>query len=157
VSVLAELAVLENATLSSLARYSPRGVLNRKLERDDTGREGARISLRAPSLDAPARALSGGNQQKLALLRCLLTRPKVLLLDDPTRGVDLGAKAEIHELFRELARDGMGLLFHSTELDELLAVCERVMVLYRGRVAATLSGSELSRERLLAHMLGAAA
>jgi ABC-type sugar transport system ATPase subunit len=157
VSVLAELAVLENATLSSLARYSPRGVLNRKLERDDTGREGARISLRAPSLDAPARALSGGNQQKLALLRCLLTRPKVLLLDDPTRGVDLGAKAEIHEHFRELARGGMGLLFHSTELDELLAVCQRVIVFNRGEIVATLSGGELSRERVLAHMLGAAA
>jgi ABC-type sugar transport system ATPase subunit len=157
VSVLAELAVLENATLSSLGRYSPRWILDRKRERDDAAREGARLSLRAPSLDAPARALSGGNQQKLALLRCLLTKPKVLLLDDPTRGVDLGAKAEIHELFRELARGGMGLLFHSTELDELLAVAHRVLVLYRGNVVATLSGSELSRERLLARMLGAAA
>ena len=157
VSVLAELSVLENATLSSLGRYSPRWILDRKRERDDAAREGALLSLRAPSLDAPARALSGGNQQKLALLRCLLTKPKVLLLDDPTRGVDLGAKAEIHELFRELARGGMGLLFHSTELDELLAVAHRVMVLYRGNVVATLSGSELSRERLLGRMLGAAA
>jgi rhamnose transport system ATP-binding protein len=156
-SVLAELSVLENSTLSSLASYSPRGLIDRPRERDDAAREGARLSLRAPSLDAPARALSGGNQQKLALLRCLLTKPKVLLLDDPTRGVDVGAKAEIHELFRELARGGMGLLFHSTELDELLAVCHRVIVFYRGEVVATLSASELSRERLLAHMLGAAA
>jgi len=157
VSVLPALSVLDNSTLSSLPRYSPRGFLDRARERADTEREGARLSLRTPSLDAPAAALSGGNQQKLALLRCLLTKPRVLLLDDPTRGVDLGAKAEIHELLRELARDGMGIVFHGTELDELLAVSHRVMALYRGRVVATLAGSELSRQRVLECILGAAA
>jgi ABC-type sugar transport system ATPase subunit len=156
-SVLAELSVVENASLSSLRRYSPRGFVDRARERADAAREAARLALRAPSLDAPAGALSGGNQQKLALLRCLLARPRLLLLDDPTRGVDVGAKAEIHELLRELTRGGLGVLFRSTELDELVAVAGRVLVLSRGRLVATLSGAELTRERLLEAMLGAAA
>jgi ABC-type sugar transport system ATPase subunit len=151
------LSIVANSTLSSLSRYSPRGLVDREREHSDTAREGARLRLKAPSLDATAATLSGGNQQKLALLRCLLAKPRVLLLDDPTRGVDLGAKAEVHELLRELARDGMGIVFHGTELDELIAVSDRVMVFYRGRVVATLAGSDLSRERVLDCMLGAAA
>jgi ribose transport system ATP-binding protein len=156
-SVLSMLSIVANSTLSSLSRYSPRGLVDREREHSDTAREGARLRLKAPSLDATAATLSGGNQQKLALLRCLLAKPRVLLLDDPTRGVDLGAKAEVHELLRELARDGMGIVFHGTELDELIAVSDRVMVFYRGRVVATLAGSDLSRERVLDCMLGAAA
>ncbi|HVR18646.1 MAG TPA: ATP-binding cassette domain-containing protein, partial [Polyangiaceae bacterium] len=156
-SVLPALSVTDNATLSSVARYSPRGLVDRERERLDVERAGARLRLRAPSLDAPATTLSGGNQQKLALLRCLLTKPRLLLLDDPTRGVDVGAKAEIHELLRELARENLGILFRSSELDELFAVADRVMVFYRGRVVATLTGSELTRERVLEGMLGSAA
>jgi ABC-type sugar transport system ATPase subunit len=156
-SVLPQASVVENATLSSLARYSPRGFVERKRERSDVALEGARLSLKSPSLDAPAGALSGGNQQKLALLRCLLTKPRVLLLDDPTRGVDVGAKAEIHALLHELAQDGIGILLHGTELDELVSVAHRVLVFYRGRLVASFRQKELTRERLLASMMGAAA
>jgi ABC-type sugar transport system ATPase subunit len=156
-SVLAMLSIIANSTLSSLPVYSPRWLVDRTREHSDTEREGARLRLKAPSLAASAGTLSGGNQQKLALLRCLLAKPRLLLLDDPTRGVDHGAKAEIHELLRELAREGLGIVFHGTELDELIAVSHRVMVFYRGRVVSTLAGSELSRERVLERMLGAAA
>ena len=155
--MLSSLSVVKNATLSSVARYSPRGLLDGARERADVERESKALGVKAPSLDAPAAALSGGNQQKVALLRCLLTNPKVLLLDDPTRGVDLGAKAEIHRLLQKLAEGGMGIVFHSTDLEELVAVSERVLVFYRGRVVATLAGSEISRERLLSAMMGAAA
>jgi ribose transport system ATP-binding protein len=155
VSVLTALSVLYNATLSNVARYSPRGFLNRARERADVLCESKALGLRAPSLDAPAAALSGGNQQKLALLRCLFTRPRVLLLDDPTRGVDLGAKAEIHALLQQLAGEGLGVLFHGTDLDELVAVSHRVLVFYRGRIVTTLTGSQISRERLLPSMMGA--
>ena len=156
-SVLPALRVIDNATLSGLARYSPYGLVDRERERRDVERAGAELRLRPPSLDAPAATLSGGNQQKLALLRCLLTKPRLLLLDDPTRGVDVGAKTEIHELLRELARENLGIVFRSTELDELFAVADRVMVFYRGRVVETLTGSELTRERVLEGMLGTAA
>jgi ABC-type sugar transport system ATPase subunit len=157
VSVLPALSVVHNATLSSLARYAPRGPLDRARERADVERESKELGLRAPSLDIAAATLSGGNQQKLALLRCLLTNPRVLLLDDPTRGVDLGAKAEIHALLQKLAQGGMGIMFHGTDLDELVAVSHRALVFYRGRIVTTLAGNEISRERLLASMMGAAA
>jgi ABC-type sugar transport system ATPase subunit len=156
-SVFPAMSVVHNATLSSLRRYSPYGAVERAREHADVERERTRLSLRVPSLEAQARTLSGGNQQKLVLLRCLLTKPRVLLCDDPTRGVDVGAKGEIHELFRELARSSIGILFRSTELDELLAIAGRVMVFSRGRLAATLAGAELTRERVFECMLGAAA
>jgi ABC-type sugar transport system ATPase subunit len=155
-SVIGSQTVLENATLSSLGRYAPYGVVSRERERGDAEREGQKLTLKAPSLDAPAAALSGGNQQKLAILRCLLAKPRVLLLDDPTRGVDLGAKAEIHELLRGLAQQGLGIVFHGTELGELLALCRRVLVFHRGRIVAEHAGETLTRERLLGSMMGAA-
>jgi ABC-type sugar transport system ATPase subunit len=157
ISVFPAMSVAHNATLSTLPKYSPRFIVERNRERVDCEQRGARLHLAAPSLQAPATTLSGGNQQKVALLRCLLTEPRVLLCDDPTRGVDVGAKAEIHELFRELARTGMGIVFRSTELDELFAVARRVLVFHRGRLVATLAGSDLTRERVLEGMLGAAA
>ncbi|HEY3496717.1 MAG TPA: sugar ABC transporter ATP-binding protein [Polyangiaceae bacterium] len=156
-SVLANLRVFENATLSSLAEWSPGLVLDERRERAAAEPELARLRVKAPSLGAPAAALSGGNQQKVALARCLLKKPRVLLLDDPTRGVDLGAKADVYALLRSLAAEGTSLLVHSSELEELVALCDRVLVLVRGRVAATLARGELETHRLLELVMGAAA
>jgi len=153
-SVLAEQSVLENATLSSLRRFSPAALVRRPLEKKAVSRASTRVRLKASSLDAPAGALSGGNQQKVALLRCLLTEPRLLLLDDPTRGVDLGARADVHALLRELAATGTSILFRSTDLAELVELADRVVVLFDGRVVATLERAELSESRLLALMMG---
>ncbi len=155
-SIFAELSVSENATLTSLARFSRWGWVQRAREREALEQRRREVKLKAPSFDAPASALSGGNQQKLALLRALLSGAKVLLLDDPTRGVDIAAKADIHELLRSLAREGFALLLHSTDLDELTALCSRVMVLFRGQLRRTLSGPTLTRDALLGAMMGAA-
>jgi len=156
-SVVAAQSVLENATLSSLSRFSPAALARRHLERAAVARESARVRLKAPSLDAPAAALSGGNQQKVALLRCLLTEPRLLLLDDPTRGIDLGARADVHGVLRELAAAGTSILFRSTDLAELLELADRVLVLFDGKHVATLDRSELSEARLLALMMGGSA
>ncbi|HTQ03332.1 MAG TPA: sugar ABC transporter ATP-binding protein [Polyangiaceae bacterium] len=156
-SVFAELSVLANATLSSLGSLSRAGVVNRRAERAAVARETSRVRLKAPSLDADAGALSGGNQQKVALLRCLLCGPRLLLLDDPTRGIDVGARADVHELLRELAATGTSILFRSTDLAELFALADRVLVLARGRHVATLARAELDEARLLAAMMGGAA
>ena len=91
---------------------------------------------------------SGGNQQKVALLRCLAAGPKVLLADEPTRGVDIGAKGDIHRALGELAAEGMGLVVVTSELPELLSLCDRIVVLWRGRVAASLKKKDFSREGL---------
>jgi ABC-type sugar transport system ATPase subunit len=156
-SVLAELSVLQNATLSSLRAWSQYGVLSAAAERRAAEPETSRVRLKAPSLDAPAGTLSGGNQQKTALVRCLLARPRVLLLDDPTRGIDVAARADVHELLRELAQMGTSVLFRSNDLGELVALADLVLVLARGRHVATLARGELERERLLALMMGAGA
>jgi ABC-type sugar transport system ATPase subunit len=156
-SVLSELSVLENATLSSLRRFSPSGVLSDARERAAVTPETERVKLRAASLDAPAGSLSGGNQQKVALVRCLLGRPRLLLLDDPTRGIDVGARADVHALLAELAANGTSILFRSSDLAELCALSDRVLVLFDGRLVATLGRAELGESRLLALMMGAAA
>jgi len=156
-SVLSELSVLHNATLSSLRAWSPAGILRDADERRAVTPESSRVKLKSPSLDAAAGALSGGNQQKTALIRCLLARPRLLLLDDPTRGIDVAARADVHDLLRDVARSGTSILFRSTDLGELMDLSDRVVVLARGRHVATLARSELDEARLLSLMMGGTA
>lgn len=147
-TVLPDLAITENLTLSSLAELAPHGVLSLDREARVASEMAGRLAVVGAPLDAPARALSGGNQQKVALLRCLAARPKVLLLDEPTRGVDVGAKAEIHRALRAIAASGTGVALVASELPELLDLCDRVVVLARGRVTATVEKKDFSREGL---------
>jgi erythritol transport system ATP-binding protein len=107
------------------------------------------LSIKIPALAAPVTSLSGGNQQKVVLARALLTEPVVLLLDEPTRGVDVGAKSQIAEIMSDLAEAGYGVLFISSELAEVMAMADRVLVMARGRVTAELSGSALTEEALV--------
>jgi ribose transport system ATP-binding protein len=153
-SVLADLSVLWNATLSSLGAYTRWGFVEREREKGAVAARARELRLKAPALTAPARALSGGNQQKVALLRCLLSEPQCLLLEDPTRGVDVAAKSEIYEVMRTLAERGVGILLYSSELDELCSLCDRVLVLFRGQLVASLGKGELTRARLLSTMMG---
>jgi ABC-type sugar transport system ATPase subunit len=149
--------VVENATLSSLDRYCTLGVVNRSRERADVARESGRFALKSAGLGASASSLSGGNQQKLVLIRCLLTEPRLLLLDDPTRGVDIGAKHDVYAALEELADSGVAILFRSTELDELTTICDRILAIYRGRICLELERHEFDRGRLLAALMGSAA
>ncbi|MBT3224368.1 MAG: sugar ABC transporter ATP-binding protein [Proteobacteria bacterium] len=103
------------------------------------------VELDAPSLQAPVEVLSGGNQQKVYLSRCGLAHPKVLLLDEPTRGVDIGAKADIYALLRRWADQGVAIILTTSEIDELLSLSDQIIVLHRGRVAATIDGTVATR------------
>jgi ABC-type sugar transport system ATPase subunit len=154
VSLIRDLAVSANMTLSSLPAFSRAGFLDRERERATAGEMARRLSVNAPSLTAPAYELSGGNQQKVALGRCLIARPRVLLLDDPTRGIDVGARAQVYSLIDELAKQGLGIVLFATELEELLWLCDRILVLYRGSIAVELERSEYSRERILHAAMG---
>ncbi len=157
-SLVPELTIAENTTLSSLARWSRWGVIARRAEQAAALGTLKRLDVRGASdLGLPVRALSGGNQQKVALGRCLLTQPRVLLLDEPTRGIDVGAKADVYTLVSELARSGVSVLFVASEMEELLALSDRVIVLARGRLVDELGAAELSRERILASAMGAGA
>lgn len=153
-SVFPWLSIRENAALSSLDRTSAFGFVDTKKERNRVGELATKLSITA-SIEALAGSLSGGNQQKVAISRCLLSQPKLVLCDEPTRGIDVAAKADVHALIRELAQRGLGILFTSSELDELSALCDRVLVFFRGRLIETLGAGQPSAT-ILGHAMGAA-
>jgi ribose transport system ATP-binding protein len=130
------------------------GVIARRLERAASIKIADRLRLKFGRLQDQVGTLSGGNQQKVVFGRMLLTSPKLLLLDEPTRGVDVGAKAEIYRLLGELAGQGIGVLLASSELPELVGVCDRVVVLRDGRDVATFSTANSSEGELLAAAMG---
>jgi ABC-type sugar transport system ATPase subunit len=150
-------SVVENVTLASLPRFSPGGWLRPRREEEATRRLAAELDLQAPSLGAPVSTLSGGNQQKALLARLWLTEPAVLLLDEPTRGVDVATKARIHRLIDEWTQAGRAVALTSSELPELLALSDRVLVLHRGEVQRALDKREATAERVIAAALGGAA
>jgi ribose transport system ATP-binding protein len=152
-----EHSVLTNTVLSVVERIAKLGVVSRATEQSLTRRITERLSVKLASVHSPVGALSGGNQQKVVLGRGLLTEPRLLLLDDPTRGVDVGAKAEIYQLLGEIARQGVGVLLASSEPAELVGVCDRVVVLSDGRSVRELDTARVSEAELLAAAIGTGA
>lgn len=144
------MSVLHNMTLASLDRVVRGGVIRRSRELQLSLPLVQNLAIRTRSLDVEVSSLSGGNQQKVALAKWLMTQPKVLLLDEPTRGIDVGAKTEIYHLMNRLTAEGKGILLITSELPELLAMADRIVVLHRGRVTAELSGPEATQERVMA-------
>ncbi|WP_030546627.1 sugar ABC transporter ATP-binding protein [Streptomyces albus] len=142
-------SVVRNVSVSSLARFSRGGWLDRARERAAAHRSTRALSLRPDDPSVPVRTLSGGNQQKVVLARWLLRGCRVLLLDEPTRGVDVGARAELYALIRRLADDGVAVLLVSSEVPEVLGLADRVLVLREGRVVHTAPAVELDEHRVL--------
>jgi ribose transport system ATP-binding protein len=145
----------ENLTLMALQRYA-KPWLNPAAEHAALEQAQRDFGIRTGALDVPASALSGGNQQKLALARVLHPDPRIVVLDEPTRGVDVGAKREIYELVQRLARQGLAVLVVSSELMELIGLAHRVAVVRAGRLVATLAADGLTEETLIAHATGVA-
>ena len=112
-----------------------------------------RYRISAPEAGSKIVNLSGGNQQKVAIAKALLTKPRILILDEPTRGIDIGAKAEIYSMMRELADSGMGIILISSELPEIIGICDRVIVMNKGRVSAELPGEGIDEETILRHAM----
>jgi rhamnose transport system ATP-binding protein len=142
--------VAANVGLSSLHGLR----LDRARERETAGGMAERLAIKTPSVETPVGELSGGNQQKVALARALATLPRVLLLDEPTQGVDVGAKAEIHRLLGDLAERGLAIVLISSELPEVLGMCDRIGVMRGGRLCAIVGRQEATPEGLLALALG---
>ncbi|HYW57175.1 MAG TPA: sugar ABC transporter ATP-binding protein [Polaromonas sp.] len=143
----------QNLTLMALEKYA-RPWLKPQVERAALEQAVAEYGIRAGSLDVPASALSGGNQQKLALAKVLHPAPAVVVLDEPTRGVDVGAKREIYYLIQQLASRGLAVIVISSELMELIGLCHRVAVMRAGRLISTLQDAQLTEEELIAHATG---
>ena len=131
---------MTNATLGFIASDE---------EERQAGEAIERLAIKTPSAEQEVRLLSGGNQQKVVLGRWLATSPKVLLMDEPTRGVDVGAKQEIYQLIEELAADGMGVLFASSEMEEVLGLADRVLVMHEGRLMGEVRGAEMTEEAVM--------
>jgi len=150
--IVPDMSVRENLTLALLPRLTRYGVLDRTRQREIVDCYIADLGIKLASPDQPVRELSGGNQQKVILARWLCTSPELLLLDEPTRGIDVGAKQEIQALIRRLADEGLAVLMISSELEELVADTDRVVVLRDGRTVAELTGDQLEQDAILAAM-----
>jgi len=148
-SLIVKLPVAENMTLAALKRFVSNGFLRLRAESAAVQRSIEQLHIKTPSAAVNVDTLSGGNQQKVALAKCLLTEPRIFLLDEPTRGIDVGAKAEIYALVSHLAQEGAAVLMASSELPEILAMCDRVLVLCEGELTATLARAEATQERIM--------
>jgi ribose transport system ATP-binding protein len=145
----------ENATMPTVSCYASWGFIDMAKERRQTDFAFKNLNIHPRALYKAAGTFSGGNQQKIVLAKWLMADSRVLLLFDPTRGVDIGTKQEIYGLMRRFADTGRAILFYSTELPELMGLCDRVLVMYRGRIVAQLAKDTLTEDRIGAAMLGA--
>jgi ribose transport system ATP-binding protein len=152
--LIQDMTVKENLTLTSLARFFRGGLLRHATERSYVRAQVTRYGIRAASIESPMRTLSGGNQQKVAVARSLQSGPSVLVLDEPTQGVDVGGKSDVLRLLRQAADDGVAVLVCSSDLEELEQVCQRIVVMRRGRAVAELAGSAITRQTILRECYG---
>jgi rhamnose transport system ATP-binding protein len=152
------MSIAANITLPSLRRYlSPAGLIRRTAEIAAAEEYRQRLSIRASSVDVEVSRLSGGNQQKVMLSKWLNTRPRLLILDEPTRGIDVGAKAEVHQMIDDLAAEGIAIILISSDLPEVLAMSDRVLVMREGRQMGIFRRQEATQERVLAAAMGQSA
>jgi ribose transport system ATP-binding protein len=151
----AGLTVRENAALTALRKFTSYGVLSRAKEVSSVGATFKSLAVKAPSIEAPVLSLSGGNQQKVVMARALLSEPRLIVADEPTQGVDVGARAEIYRILREVSSSGTPVIVNSSDASELEGLCDRVIVMSRGRVVETLSGADVEEARIVAAAVGA--
>ena len=147
--LILQMAVRENASLASLSRDQKNGFLNFNAEEKVAAEAAEQLAIKTPDLDQATVNLSGGNQQKVVLGKWLALKPRVLLLDEPTRGIDVGAKREMYRLMEQLAADGVAILFVSSELEEVLGMADRAFVMHEGRLAGELPRDQLSEEAVM--------
>lgn len=142
-------SVMENASISSLEKIIYGGYAHEKEERKIVGEYFKKMNVKTPSLDTAIQSLSGGNQQKVLLAKWMLRDPEILILDEPTRGIDVGAKFEIYKLMVEMAKQGRAVIMVSSELPELIGVCDRIYVMNQGKITGELSREEFSQEAIM--------
>jgi ribose transport system ATP-binding protein len=148
------LPVKDNVTHASLRRLFPTAVLNRRREQEVAGRYVRELRIATPNIFRPVGFLSGGNQQKTVLAKWLCTESRVLIFDEPTRGIDVGAKAEVHAFMRDLANQGVAILMISSDLPEILSMSDRVLVMREGRIVKELPGWDLNQETIISYAMG---
>ena len=151
--VLAE-DIKKNISLASLNRIASHRVVNENEEVKSAEKYSAELKIKAPSIEQKAENLSGGNQQKVVLAKWLMTTPKVLILDEPTRGIDVGAKVEIYNIINELVDHGVGIIVISSELNEIMGICDRILIMHEGRFTGELKIEEATQEKIMHYATG---
>lgn len=147
--VFLDLSIAANITALDLSHVSSRGFVRQRAEEKRAEELGRLLSLRCANVNQPVSALSGGNQQKVAIAKMLSVHPGIIIFDEPTRGVDVGAKSEIYTILRNLADDGVGVLVISSEMPELIGLCDRILVLHEGRMAGEVAGDTMTEEEIM--------
>ncbi len=152
--LVVEMTVRENVSLPSLEKFSSFGLINRRHEREIAAEQVASLKVKTPTTEARVLNLSGGNQQKVVLGKWLAMTPKVMILDEPTRGIDVGAKAEIYRLMRELADGGAVILMISSDMEEILNVSDRIAVMHEGEISGVLERADCQEENVMQLAVG---
>lgn len=147
--IFPEMSIKDNMIMPDIENYLSRGLLDRKKISKECQVQREAISIKTPTLEQLIKNLSGGNQQKVLISRWLLIEPEILILDEPTRGIDVGAKAEIHRLIGELAKMGKAIIMVSSEMPEILSMSDRIMVMHAGKYSGELTREEASQEKIL--------
>lgn len=147
-------SVLENASLASLKQYIYGGYAHRKKETEEVSQMFGKMNVKTPSLETEISKLSGGNQQKVLLTRWMLCNPQIMILDEPTRGIDIGAKFEIYKLMTEIVKEGKAVIMVSSELPELLGMCDRIYVMCQGKVTGCIGREDFSQETIMRYAAG---
>ncbi len=147
--LIMDFSIVRNMTLPILRQTSMLGLVDQRREREVARNYSARLQVRSSGIDQLVRALSGGNQQKVVLAKWLITNPSVLILDEPTRGIDVGSKAEVHRIISTLARDGLAIILISSDLPEVLAMADRVLVMHEGRITAEFTHADVDQEKVM--------
>ena len=150
------MSVRENLSFAALGRVSRGGVVDATRESKLVGEMIDLLEIHTAGTDAPAGSLSGGNQQKVVIAKWLMVEPRIILLNDPTRGIDVGTKQEIYVLLRRLADAGAAIVFYTTDYDELIGCCDRALVLYDGAIKRVLCGAEITERALISSALNIA-
>ncbi len=148
------MSVKDNITLSNLKGITKHRLLDLKYEREVAKRWAEKLKVKTPALDTPADSLSGGNQQKLVIAKCLNTDPKFLILNEPTRGIDVGAKVEIYDLINDICRDNRAVMMISSELPEIMAMSDRIYVMCEGRITGEVEKKDFTQEKLMKLAIG---
>ena len=154
--LILEQSIIKNISLPNMDQFSTFGRIDKNKELHQCEKFFRSLSIKAPSIQASVESLSGGNQQKVVISKWLMSEPKILILDDPTRGIDVGAKYEIYKLINKLAEEGVAIIFISSELEEVIGMSDRIMVMHEGRSAGTISSREASQEKIMSMATGLA-
>jgi ABC-type sugar transport system ATPase subunit len=147
------MSVRHNVTLAALDKFCRGGFIDRRAENDVTDRQIRAFSIKTPGRNRLVKYLSGGNQQKVVIAKALLAEPEILILDEPTRGIDVGAKAEVHAIMRRLARQGKAIIMVSSEMAEIMSLSDRILVMREGRITAELSPPRATPEEIMKHAM----